>query len=449
MHLNPITRTPSIAAVMIAVFALFASASPVAMHVADAAAPGPAHAAVLAPGDSAFWDGPKTGSVVFTQIGAQNLVYRGAVADALCEPGVTCFDYTIETLAPAWRLRVAGDAPWKGEPEYDVSIVSPTGARATSTWSYGGTIPPRSQEAFIDASVPGTYAVRIVVYFANNLDLRLRAMLEESPATGSGDKLPDLRAEPPFAFGFGAAGVLNVPIRCYPDEELVDGASRCLRFSFGWQNVGDGPMDLRFMQPTVEAAGEARLGGPVAQRIHGWDGSYRDRPGAGDYEWHASHHHYHYVQFFEGRLYRVADPDAGILEPAGEFRKLGGCSHDWKITEWSRFVQSAAGNDSGAACGMLGLGTPTQTHITLSAGWLDVYQAGTPDNYVEFGVNEDGLYVIRVMIDPENGLDEWDESNNRGYALVRIEGDAVTLIERGQGLDPWDPAKVVFPDQLV
>jgi hypothetical protein len=37
--------------------------------------------------------------------------------------------------------------------------------------------------------------------------------------------------------------------------------------------------------------------------------------------------------------------------------------------------------------------------------------------------------------------------DNLGYAYIHVVGDRVTLIERGQGTGPWDPAKVVFTDQ--
>ncbi len=433
--------TIPLTAMMLAGMMLFTSAPP-SLTTAAAEPVDPGAGIRLSPGENAFWDGPSTGEVVLTQNGFLNTLYRGQIADELCEEGTSCFDFPIEVLESAWRLRVAVDAPWEGGSEIDLTVTSPTGERAFSTWSYSGTIPPRSQEVFIDADTPGTYVARLVIYFADHVSLRLRAMLEESPVTGVGEKLPDLRAEPPFDFAFESDGTADVPIKCYPDETLEDGATRCMRFSFGWQNVGTGAMDLRFL---MTSPGATVISGPVAQRIHNWEGGFSDEPGAGTYGWHASHNHYHYEQFLSGALYRVLDEDLGTVVPVAPLRKFGGCSHDWKMTEWSRFVQDPAGGDSGAACGLFATGLPTQTHLALSAGWFDVYSAGTPDNYVDLGVNGDGLYLMRVTIDPDGNLREVREDNNVGYALVRVEGATISLVERGQGRDPWDAAKVVFP----
>ena len=36
------------------------------------------------------------------------------------------------------------------------------------------------------------------------------------------------------------------------------------------------------------------------------------------------------------------------------------------------------------------------------------------------------------------------DADNTAYALARITGESIELVERGQGTDPWDPSKVVF-----
>jgi hypothetical protein len=64
--------------------------------------------------------------------------------------------------------------------------------------------------------------------------------------------------------------------------------------------------------------------------------------------------------------------------------------------------------------------------------------------YVDFGTQPDGIYVVRITIDKPNDILESDETNNSAYALVRVVGDQAIELERGQGLSPFDPTKVVF-----
>ena len=84
--------------------------------------------------------------------------------------------------------------------------------------------------------------------------------------------------------------------------------------------------------------------------------------------------------------------------------------------------------------------------MRLSAGWGDIYPDALEGQYVEFGDNRDGLYVIRVTTMPERDIRESDHSDNSAYAYLRIVGDEVTVIERGLRVSPWDPRKVIVRD---
>jgi hypothetical protein len=64
--------------------------------------------------------------------------------------------------------------------------------------------------------------------------------------------------------------------------------------------------------------------------------------------------------------------------------------------------------------------------------------------YVEFGNNPDGLYVVRITINAGHEVLESSYANNSAYALVKVTGDRVQELERGQGMSPWDPHKTVF-----
>jgi hypothetical protein len=64
--------------------------------------------------------------------------------------------------------------------------------------------------------------------------------------------------------------------------------------------------------------------------------------------------------------------------------------------------------------------------------------------YVEFGNQPDGLYVVRITINAGHQVLESNYANNSAYALVKVVGDHVQELERGQGLSPWDRHKLVF-----
>lgn len=84
--------------------------------------------------------------------------------------------------------------------------------------------------------------------------------------------------------------------------------------------------------------------------------------------------------------------------------------------------------------------------MAFSPGWGDVYGWYRPGNYVDFGTRGDGLYVVRVKVDQEGHVREAREGNNTSYALIRLRGDEMTVVERGRGTDPWDPKKAVVED---
>jgi hypothetical protein len=54
------------------------------------------------------------------------------------------------------------------------------------------------------------------------------------------------------------------------------------------------------------------------------------------------------------------------------------------------------------------------------------------------------VYLVRTTADKDNHVLEENENDNTSYALIRVTGENVTILERGQGTDPWDPRKVVF-----
>ena len=363
--------------------------------------------------------------------------------------------YSLKVLGDADLLRVGIDAPSRTN-WYRIEVYRPTGSLALRFHKRYGF----SAEGIVKRPQPGEWKLVVSSRHVTDSVFRMRAALQDSPRTLSPRSLlPDLRAIPPFDFTFTApqdgAGSdydndpdpdLATPMSCARDEITDDHVVRCLRFSAGIEDAGAGPLDLRF-DPSDD---DMRM----FQLIHDTDGSVRKRR-AGRFEWHDSHKHFHYRNVWTLKLLEVTDRSKGAMSSASTGRKSGFCPADQRIADWHRFDQAPAYSYSGN-CGVTyaetGTGdfepVPKKHHGTMafSPGWGDVYGWYRPGNYLDFGLNVDGLYVVRVKVDQEGHVQEEREGNNTSYALIRSSGNEISVLERGRGTDPWDPNKVVVED---
>lgn len=364
---------------------------------------------------------------------------------------VTTFEVSLER--GGHRLRVAVDHPGTTD-AFSVRLRDPEGRSVPA--------PGAGLEAFAMDPEPGVWEVDVVREDASAGPFRLRAKLE--PATRPPRRpvrlLPNLRAEPGYDFTFsypeatcelasncGETAPAPAPPFCAPDETAEDQAVRCLRFSFGYQNAGRGPLDLRFgaFDPVTRSVS-------VRQRIFLSDRtplSYEDNEfverDAASATYHEVHGHFHYDAVFGAQLYRVLDEETGEMEPVAEVAKRGACAHDIAFVDFDRFFQDPQHlADSGTDCNFT-FTNPTSPaiRIGLSPGWGDIYTAGLSDNYVDFGLSSDGLYVLQVEADVDGTIAESNERDNAGYSLIRVSGLEVELLERGHGKSPWDRDKVL------
>ncbi|MDQ3952244.1 MAG: hypothetical protein M3279_04675, partial [Actinomycetota bacterium] len=343
------------------------------------------------------------GSVVAASAGPRSL----AVGEALFWRGSATAQsvaYDVEVARGGHRLRAAVDHAGTTD-SFSIALTDPEG-RTTAT---------HDDEAFVAEPVGGTWQVVVVREDEGAGRFRVRAKLEREPRPPRGrvPLLPNLRAEPGYDFTFSyveaACGLVSecsevtpapLPPFCAPDETAEDQAVRCLRFSFGYQNAGRGPMDLRFgkFDPVTRSV-------PVRQRIYLADDTpdgYTDNDyveqDAATATYHEVHGHFHYDNVFGAQLLRVVDEDRGVMEPVAEVAKRGACAHDIAFVDFGRFFQDPQGlADSGSDCNFA-FTDPTSpaVRIGLSAGWGDIYTAGLSDNYVDFGLNGNGLYVVQV-----------------------------------------------------
>jgi hypothetical protein len=397
----------------------------------------------LRPADAVFW----TGGYVADQVITSQLPTSQA-----CQ--VThCFTWRLTLASVPTRFRLGLDTPSR-ESSFTVELIDAEGATVGSATNSNRF----NIEMFVAKPAAGTYTVRVVPRDAAYARFRLRAKAEGSLPTykKKTELLPNLQATPPYEFGFIApANPANAayppdtvnppldvlgyhPVSCSVDETQQDNVTRCLRFTTGPRNNGIGPMDLGYTPY------DSNLGvlndGPVTQYVHWSDGSMTTRP-AGTFLFHKTHAHYHYQDILDYRLFHVL---AGHrLTPAGRGTKSGFSPADQLFADWFTFSQEEGQYVEGVSSSR-SIGAST---FGLSTGWGDVYRWQRPGQYVDFGGDGDGLYLLRSTVDINNHVLETNERDNTAYAYIQVTGDSVRIIERGQGLSPWDPRKKVFTDR--
>jgi hypothetical protein len=338
------------------------------------------------------------------------------------------FTYRIDVTERAYRLRLGLDKPEIGD-VFTGRVFSPSGAQVGT---FGPGVDLYSAEWIEMFPARGTWRLEIEATDVSDSAFRIRAKLEgRAPRPGRSRRIvpPNLQVLPPHEASFltpisnGSAGGEPIALdtqgaeSCHPEEHLEDQALRCLRFAFGVKNTGRGPMDLYYTGPMTPER-------PLFQTVSRADGSIFARP-AGTAVFHKTHGHYHHGEAIGLRLFEVTDRNRGTLRPAGEKRTKGFAHRNELLREWTEFYPTVQ---------LRGFG--------LLPGWADIYEWDRPGNYIDFGLNGDGHYLVRMWADPVDGILESNERDNVGYTYMRVTGSQVKLLEAGRGKSPWDPCKI-------
>lgn len=397
-------------------------------------------------GEGLFWEGPH--------------LEREVVFWELCGIQGPCYGYDIEVAEGGSRLRVLLDVPDLFD-HWAFALVPP-GGRTVEPLVYDPSSMDKADlttnewtsELWVDDPTPGTWQAIVVPVDVTDASFRMRANLEEAQDEGHGKRelLPNLRAFPAFQPTFAAparqvhvGGAPNTPISaagqqpvsCTGDETLEKNAGKCLRFTSGIENVGLGPVQLTF--DSSDVSGNT---GRMQQVVTLSDGSTYSRA-SGEYEFHKTHAHFHNKDMASVQLMKVSyEGRTAILEPVGVGAKSGFCLLDTMISEYRSAddkVDSDPQSIRVSSCEVAGGGT-----MYLNRGWIDVYGWYLPGQYVDFGNNDDGEYVVRYEVDAANTVLETNERDNVAYTWLNVSGNTIDVLERGRGENPWDPLKEIL-----
>ncbi|MEL7500117.1 MAG: carbohydrate-binding domain-containing protein [Planctomycetota bacterium] len=179
-----------------------------------------------------------------------------------------------------------------------------------------------------------------------------------------------------------------------------------LRFSTEVANAGDGPLE-------IWGGSVSGVSQQVFQRIYQEDGGSRDSL-AGEFVYHASHGHIH----FEG----FATYDLILTDASGEIVASGGKTSFCliNIRQPLSDVTAAAGlvhGRGGSSCGQV---------QGISTGYSDVYSASLDDQWIDVTDVPDGTYWLEIETDPDNHIQETNESNNTARVQITINNGNVT-----------------------
>ena len=180
-----------------------------------------------------------------------------------------------------------------------------------------------------------------------------------------------------------------------------------LRFSTEVANAGDGPLEIW----GGSASGDVQQ---VFQRIYQADGGSRDAL-AGEFVYHAGHGHIH----FEG----FATYDLKIVDGNGEIVASGGKTSFCLIN-----IRQPLPDATAAAGQVHGRGGNSCGQIQgISVGYSDVYSASLDDQWIDVTNVADGTYWLEITTDPENNIQETDESNNSARVQITLANGNVSF----------------------
>ena len=205
---------------------------------------------------------------------------------------------------------------------------------------------------------------------------------------------------------------------CFPDERVRKAAERCLRFDGIVANLGAGPLEVAY------GPDPSRSDISAFQRIFNSDGTFKDRF-ATNSEFHPTHAHFHIKDFYVARLWRSSARGGKFgSEPISRGDKNGFCPEDSAPVD-----SEAPGGGGNYSCFTEGerSGPETNQIVGISAGWMDIYRYGLPDQFVEISGVSDGYYALEIELDPNNVFREANETNNEVCVVLTLEGTTAEL----------------------
>lgn len=193
---------------------------------------------------------------------------------------------------------------------------------------------------------------------------------------------------------------------------VADASGSTLRFSTTSWNNGTGPLQLE--------AGSVDTGSgkqQVFQRVFLSDGTSFLRL-AGYFEWHPAHNHFHFDDY---ALYTLQPVNA----PGGSVRT--GSKMTFCVMDTTK-IDALPGTPAQAVYSTCG-----RSIQGMSVGWGDTYGSHLAGQEIDFTDNADGLYQLKIEIDPKKVIIESTESDNVSCVLLDIKKPSTVAVLDSSG----------------
>jgi Lysyl oxidase len=240
--------------------------------------------------------------------------------------------------------------------------------------------------------------------------LLLCVFLELSPASAATRLTPDLQTLKPYKISV----------------ETTSSGERRLRFSNEVVNAGSGPLEVVPKSEDCNGDGKVKNDRTAYQRLYsdangngyferGTDTSFTTNR-AGCMVFHPAHHHWHFEDFADYELKRLADGSV-----VASSTKVTFCMEDSR-----RVLPNALGSPS----------TPYFTTCSrtsaegISIGWSDIYGASLRDQFISIEGVPDRDYCLVSTADPSNKLIEGNDDNNRASTALHLSGNTVSVLDQ-------------------
>lgn len=190
------------------------------------------------------------------------------------------------------------------------------------------------------------------------------------------------------------------------------GGTYSLRFATTSWNAGAGALQLE-AGPVDTGSGKQQ----VYQRVFNNDGSSA-LFFAGWFQWHNGHNHFHFDDYAVYTLQPVNAPGASAVT---------GSKTTFCIMDTTK-ISSAPGVPSSPVYSVCG-----NQIQGMSVGWGDTYGSHLVGQELDVTDSPDGIYQLRIEIDPKKVLVESDRNDNVSCALISIRKPSTVTVLDGSG----------------
>lgn len=197
--------------------------------------------------------------------------------------------------------------------------------------------------------------------------------------------LPDLHILPSYLSGW----TIN----------SLGGSNREIRFTTAMANGGVGAFETRGTS-TIVTNPDGTQSQLVNQRIYNTDGTFTDQF-AGYFTYHPSHGHIHMDDMAWANL-RIRGPGNTIGDIVATGPKTSFCLID--INHYAPGLPNSPPSSVYNTCNPVFQG--------ISVGWNDIYSSGLDGQSINISGIPNGDYWLEVVADPNNTIQETDDSNN-------------------------------------